>query len=84
MDSKESITPASVASGGPVRQPYTYSVPSPHKVLESSNSGGPVRHTYSYSVSSPHDCFKDSNSSTGKENVSPLPPCVGAREQSEG
>jgi hypothetical protein len=33
IDSKESIPPAYVACGGPVRQPYSYSVPSPNALI---------------------------------------------------
>jgi hypothetical protein len=33
IDSEESISPAYVNPGGPVRQPYSYSVPSPHRLF---------------------------------------------------
>ncbi len=38
-DSKEPIPPGCVAWRGPVRQPYSYSVPSPHRLFENSSSG---------------------------------------------
>jgi hypothetical protein len=48
--------------GRPVRQSYSYSVPSPHGFFKNSSSGGPVRKPYSYSVPSPHRLFKKSSS----------------------
>jgi hypothetical protein len=38
IDSKELIPPAYVASGGPVRWPYSYSVPSTHGLFKNSSS----------------------------------------------
>jgi hypothetical protein len=37
IDSKESIPPAYVA-GGPVREPYSYLVPGPHRLLKNSST----------------------------------------------
>ncbi len=39
IDSKESIPPAYVAHGGPVREPYSYLVPGPHRLFKNSSSG---------------------------------------------
>ncbi len=45
IDSKESIPGPPMQPGGPVRQPYSYSVPSPHRLFKNSSSAG-VYYTY--------------------------------------
>ncbi len=47
-----------VKPGVPVRQAYSNSVPSPHRLFKNSST---VRHPYSYSVPSPHSLFKNSS-----------------------
>jgi hypothetical protein len=39
IDSKDSVPPAYVAWRGPVRQPYSYSVPNPHRLFKNSSTG---------------------------------------------
>jgi hypothetical protein len=56
IDSKEPIPPRCMCPGGPVQQPFSYSVPRPHGLFKNSSTG---RQSYFYSVPSPHiDCSK--------------------------